>query len=164
MRRGLDFSELKAYAETLRSEVENRSFEDFLKRFLIDNAEQVLALAKPRTPKDTGATMASWGLGEENFHVRSAVNRSQRESWAAQEIDYRNLGLEIVKVDGNNMTLMLYNSMPYSSYLEYGTPGKPGWKWAAGAHMMTISVDEVYNMMPSRYEQAFEKWAAERGL
>ena len=93
-RRGLDWTELKKYHENLKNIVHKNEFEIFLKKFLLENAEIVIRLAKQRTPADTGALRASWGLGEDNYHERSSINR---EGWAAQEVEFEGLNLDIVE-------------------------------------------------------------------
>ena len=96
MARGLDFSELKAYAESLKEIKDKRSFEDFLKRFLIENAELVVTLAKGRTPVDTGALRATWGLGDERYQELASMGGLMQEDWTGQERQYKDLGVEIV--------------------------------------------------------------------
>jgi len=163
MTRGLDFSELKRYAEELKKAADKDSFRDFLKRFLIENAEMVVALAKNRTPVDTGALRATWGIGDAKYQEVASLGLTQ-EQWNGTEVDYRNASLDIVDADGDNMKILIWNGMEYASHIEYGTPSRPDWKWANGAHMLTVAIDEVYALMPQRFQERFAAWAAERGL
>lgn len=57
-----DFSEFERFAENWERSV--NQFEPFLKQFLLETAQRVIAKTKPRTPVDTGALRALWDIGE----------------------------------------------------------------------------------------------------
>lgn len=69
-----------------------------------------------------------------------------------------------VKRSGNNFEIELVNNMEYASYIEYGTPARPNWKWADGAHMLTISMNEIIEQMPKRFDKAFTEFLKQNGL
>lgn len=69
-----------------------------------------------------------------------------------------------VKKNGNNFEVLLVNGQDYASYVEYGTPKRPNWKWGEGAHMLTISMNEIQEQMPARFDQAFTQFLKENGL
>ena len=109
---GIDFTEFKKYAKNFKNM--RKEFNQFLKEFLIENAELVITLAKNRTPVDTGALRATWGLGLAKYQEAAAKGGLKQEEWSGEEIEYQNLGLEIVDVSGNNMTVVIWNGMEYA--------------------------------------------------
>lgn len=69
-----------------------------------------------------------------------------------------------IKRTGDNFEIALINNQEYASHVEYGTPKRPNWKWASGAHMLTISMNEIIDQMPTRFDQAFRQFLKENGL
>lgn len=69
-----------------------------------------------------------------------------------------------IKKSGNNFEVELINNMEYASHVEYGTPARPNWKWGAGAHMLTISMNEIIDQMPKRFDEAFTEFLKQNGL
>ena len=69
-----------------------------------------------------------------------------------------------IKRSGDNFEIELINNMEYASYVEYGTPARPNWKWGGGAHMLTISMNEIVEQMPKRFDQAFTQFLKQNGL
>lgn len=130
----VNYKELSAYLSSIT--VMKDEFHSFLKKFLIEMANRVIAKTKPRTPKDTGALRNSWELGDikgegENISVE-ILNGMEY----ATEIEY---GHRIVI---NNV--------------EVG--------WYEGRFMLKISIDEVRRQMPLRYQSRFKEFCKENGL
>lgn len=62
MAKEFDFSQFEKFAENWQKMDDN--FDEFLKKFLLEMANRLLAKVKPRTPVDTGAMRAMWQIGE----------------------------------------------------------------------------------------------------
>lgn len=116
----------------------SQGFEDFLKDFLIEMANRILARVKrkDRTPVDTGALKNSWKLGN-------------------------------LILDGKNISVEILNGMEYASYIEYGhrivrNGAEVG--WYEGRFMLKISIDEIRQQMPHRYIKEFNAWCGRNGI
>ena len=131
----LDMKELVDYSKKLADSVDG--FGDFLKSFLIEMANRIIAKTKyPRTPKDTGALRNAWCVGN-------------------------------VKHSGKNLYVELKNPMKYASFIEYGhriVRGGVEVGWYEGRFMLKISIDEVKAQMPLRYRKQFHDWCKMKGI
>lgn len=130
----IDFKELNAYASAVT--VFKNDFNSFLKKFLIEMAERVIARTKPRTPVDTGALRSAWQLGD--IHGEG-----------------KNISVEIL----NGMeyaTDVEYGHRVVRNGVEIG--------WAEGRYMLKISIDEIKRQMPARYQSEFKKFCLEKGI
>lgn len=58
----IDFSQLEKFSKNWQEGT--KQFDDFLRKFLTEMANRLLAKVKPRTPVDTGALRAAWQIGE----------------------------------------------------------------------------------------------------
>ena len=118
------------------------TFEDeFLTKFLLERAREVIERVKPRTPVKTGNLRRSWRIGDKIFYYE------------------RNIGVEIIN-DAYHELEAEYgkgNSEYYASLIEYGYKQKDGTHYE-GRFMLTITLDEVRNSMPSLFLADFEKW------
>ena len=72
-----DIKEFENYVKNF--EKATKEFETFLKSFLLKEAQRVISKAKKRTPVDTGALRASWGIGSQKLVLKSSMN-SERKS------------------------------------------------------------------------------------
>lgn len=130
----IDFSELKAYNRAVKYFADD--FNSFLKKFLIEMAERVIARTKPRTPVDTGALRNAWQLGD----IRG---------------EGKNISVEIL----NGMeyaTEIEYGHRVVHNGIEVG--------WYNGRFMLKISIDEIQRQMPSRYTEEFYAFCLEKGI
>ena len=131
----LNMKELIEYSKKLADSVDG--FGDFLKSFLIEMANRIIAKTKyPRTPKDTGALRNAWCVGN-------------------------------VKHSGKNLYVELKNPMEYASFIEYGhriVRGGVEVGWYEGRFMLKISIDEVKAQMPLRYRKQFHDWCKMKGI
>ena len=116
----------------------SEGFEDFLKDFLIEMANRILARVKrkDRTPVDTGALRNSWSISDVNS-------------------------------DGKNIFIEIKNPMEYASYVEYGhrivrNGSEVG--WYEGKFMLKISIDEIRKQMPHRFLRQFNAWCERNGI
>ncbi len=130
----IDYKELSAYASSIT--VMKKDFNKFLRKFLLEMAERILARVKPRTPVDTGELKRSWELGEVQGMGKNISVEILNGMEYATDIEY---GHRIV-VDGS----------------EVG--------WYEGRFMLKISIDEIRKQMPARYQVEFKKFCKEHGL
>ena len=90
-----------------------------------------------------------------NTKARTPVDTGNlRNSWSLG--DYQR--------DGRTASIGINNSAEYASIIEYGTPKRPNWKWAGGAHMLTISMNEILRDMPDLFDKAFSEFLKSKGL
>ena len=61
-----DFKEYEKWVKQL--EIATSTFEVFLKQFLLQMAQRVVARGKPRTPVDTGFLRNSWYIGDQKIN------------------------------------------------------------------------------------------------
>lgn len=128
----IDFSELKAYNRAVKYFADD--FNSFLKKFLIEMAERVLARVKPRTPVISGNLKRGWELGD----IRG---------------EGKYLSIEIL----NGMdyaTDVEYGHRVVRNGVEIG--------WAEGRYMLKISIDEIKRQMPARYQSEFKQFCLEK--
>lgn len=113
-----------------------KDFNKFLKKFLIEMANRVIAKTKPKTPIDTGALRSSWQLGEISGSGKNLQVEILNPMEYATDIEY---GHRIVR---NN--------------IEVG--------WYEGRFMLKTSIDEIKAQMPSRYNEEFKKFCEAKGI
>ena len=103
-------------------------FNQFIEDFLFEQGMRALRKTKLRTPVDTGAL---------------------RNAWTLDENVYRK---------GNELYIIIHNPLNYASFIEYGhtTPSRIG--WVDGYFMATVSIQEVQNAIPARWNKAFVKF------
>lgn len=114
----------------------SQSFEDFLKDFLIEMANRIIAKTKPRTPVDTGALRNSWKLGDLISDGKNISIEIKNPQEYATEIEY---GHRIIR----NGT-------------EVG--------WYEGRFMLKTSIDEIRKQIPHRYIKEFNAWCKRNGI
>lgn len=111
-----------------------RQFDSFLESFLLKQALIALRLVKPRTPVDTGNLRNNWQITE-------------------------------VQVYDSYLTVSLVNPVEYASFMENGFVyhTKEGDKRFPGFHMAELSILQVQQQMPKKFEQAFTSWLKSKG-
>lgn len=111
-----------------------KDFKHFLINFLTKEGYVTLADIKKNTPHDT-------------HHLQN--------SWELKDIKYEN----------GAASFTVYNPVEeYASIIEYGTPARPNWKWAGGAHMMTNGVYKELDRFPKEFDKAFTAFLKQKGL
>lgn len=105
-----------------------KDFNSFIEDFLFEQGMRALRKTKLRTPVDTGALRNAWNL-DENVYRK-----------------------------GNELYIIIHNPLNYASFIEYGhtTPSRIG--WVNGYFMATVSIQEIQNAMPKRWNTAFAKF------
>lgn len=146
MDNGFDYTQFKEYMQKFEEMTE--TFENWLKTFLLQQAERCIARTKTRQRAldliDTGFMINAWAIGD-------------------------------VKQVGNSLEITLGNPAEYASYVEYGHSQEVGRfvpaigkrlvnGWVEGGFMFTISLDEVERAMPTRFQNEFTKFLKEWGI
>ena len=65
---------------------------------------------------------------------------------------------------GKKAQIGINNNAEYISFLEYGTPGRPKWKYADGVHMLAKAMFEQEQKMPDDFDKAFTAFLKKKGL
>lgn len=130
----IDSKELSAYLSSIT--VMKDDYNKFLRKFLLEMAERILARVKPRTPVVSGDLKRGWDLGEIQGSGKNISIEILNGMEYATDVEY---GHRIV-VNGS----------------EVG--------WSEGRFMLKISMDEVRKQMPARYQAEFKKFCKEHGL
>jgi len=76
-----------------------------------------------------------------------------RKSWELGEIT----------VNGDNIEVELTNDMDYASFVEFGATNRNG-TWRNGRFMMTVSIQEIEEQMPLRFQAKFKKFMKSKGM
>ena len=134
----VNYKELSAYLSSIT--VMKDEFHSFLKKFLIEMANRVIAKTKPRTPKETGALRSAWELGEISGVGENIYIEIKNPMEYATDIEYGH------RIMGHGSSVGI----------EFG--------WYEGRFMLKISIDEVRRQMPLRYQSRFKEFCKENGL
>ena len=130
----INYKELSAYVSSIT--LMKNDFNKFLREFLLEMADKIIARVKPRTPVHIGKLKRSWKLGKVQGEGRNISVEILNGMEYATDIEY---GHRIV-VHGS----------------EVG--------WYEGRFMLKISIDEVRKQIPIRYQNEFKKFCMEHGL
>lgn len=111
-----------------------KQFDAFLRDFLLKQALIALRLVKPRTPVDTGNLRNSWELTD-------------------------------VQIYDSYLIVSLFNPVEYASFMENGFVyhTKNGDKRYPGHHMAELSILQVQQQMPRKFDSAFRSWLKSKG-
>lgn len=134
----IDFSEFEMLRKQYKA-MEN-DFEGFLKGFLVEMAERILAQTKPKTPYDTGALRNAWELGSVTGSGTEIAVEILNPMEYATDIEY---GHRIVAGTGENKH-------------EVG--------WYNGHFMLKTSIENIQRQMPLRYERQFKDFCRSHGI
>lgn len=130
----IDYKELSAYLSSIT--VMKKDYNKFLRKFLLQMAERILARVKPRTPVVSGDLKRGWDLGEIKGNGENISVEILNGMEYATDVEY---GHRVVR-----------------NGVEVG--------WAEGRFMLKISIDEIKKQMPARYQAEFKKFCKEHGL
>ena len=130
----INYKELSAYVSSVT--LMKNDFNKFLREFLLEMADRIIARVKPRTPVDTGELRRSWKLGDIKGEGRNISVEILNGMDYATDVEY---GHRIVR-----------------NGVEIG--------WAEGRFMLKISIDEIRKQMPLRYQKEFKQFCIEHGL
>lgn len=153
-----DYKQFENYCK--KFEKATKEFDTFLKSFLLQMAQRVIARCKRNTPVDTGAMRASWGIGTQKLALKSAIDAFGKEKIS---LDVDNSQIADITVIGNELEVVIWNGMEYSSFVEYGH-STPSGTWVDGMFILTIAVDEIQKQIPARFEKEFRNFLKNRGI
>ena len=145
---GVDLREFKQLQEKI-SKMDNE-FENFLKEYMVEMAERVIAKTKPRTPVGT----------PESTGIPNYVGGTLRRNWQLGKII----------AEGKKISVEILNPTEYATEVEYGhrIMGGAGHSievgWKDGRFMLTTSVNEIRAQMPLRYAQKLKTYCDNLGL
>ena len=145
---GVDLREFKQLQDKISKM--DREFENFLKEYMVEMAERVIAKTKPRTPVGT----------PESTGIPNYVGGTLRRNWQLGKII----------AEGKKISVEILNPTEYATEVEYGhrIMGGAGHSievgWKDGRFMLTTSVNEIRNQMPLRYAQKLKAYCDNLGL
>lgn len=143
-----DFKEYSEYVQKLG--IAKTEFRIWLKTFLLQQAQRVVRAGKRRTPVDTGFLRNSWYIGNQQI-IQNIKNGKAR-------IDETNSDVLSIKLIGNVLEVEIGLGAEYASFVEYGHHAYEG------KYMLTISIEEVQNKIPARFNKEFKNWLKEKGV
>lgn len=68
MKNGFDYNEYKEWCKKLN--IPTSDFRLWLKKFLLQEAQRVVAAGRPKTPVDTGYLRNSWYIGKQQINQK----------------------------------------------------------------------------------------------
>lgn len=145
---GVDLREFKQLQDKISKM--DREFENFLKEYMVEMAERVIAKTKPRTPVGT----------PESTGIPNYVGGTLRRNWQLGKII----------AEGKKISVEILNPTEYATEVEYGhrIMGGAGHSievgWKDGRFMLTTSVNEIRAQMPLRYAQKLKTYCDRLGL
>ena len=158
MKSGFDYREYAKWVKNLG--IAEKEFQTWLKTFLLEQAQRVIRLGKPRTPVDTGFLRNSWYIGTQ--HIKQIDDpsgaKSSKSGNAMQVIDWEHSDIASIEVIGSYLQVEIGLGAEYASYIEFGQ------RSYQGRYMLTISVNDVQKAMPSRFDKQFKQWLKSKGV
>ena len=154
-----DYSQFEEYVKNFEKATDE--FDNFLRKFLLQMAYRVIARVRPRTPVDTGFLRESWFVGDEAKVIKEGNDGKFTSNYSSAFAS--KASLDSVKVKGNTLEIEIGNIAEYASFIEFGHAYENG-KWYQGKFMLTISIDEIQQQIPKRFEQEFKKFLIDRGV
>ena len=98
MNSGFNYKEYEKWVEKLG--ILKDEFQLWLKQFLLEQAERVVALGKPRTPVDTGYLKNSWYIGTQNI-VQGDIEGKSKSGKQMQGINWKASDIASIAVIDN---------------------------------------------------------------
>jgi len=154
MKSGFDYKEYVKWCKKLEITIDG--FQVWLKTFLLQQAQRVVALGKPKTPVDTGFLRNSWYIGNQNI-VQKRGKRKSKSGADSAEIDWSKSDIVDISVVGDYLEVEIGLSADYASFIEYGQ------RSYQGRYMLTISIDEVQRQLPARFNKEWLKFIKSKG-
>ena len=132
--------------------VAEKDLQIWLKMFLLEQAQRVIAKGKKLTPVDTGFLRNSWYIGSQNI-VQTTNPKTGKATIDTEKSDV--LSIEVV---GDYLQVEIGLGAEYASYVEYGHHNYPG------QYMLTISLNEVQQQLPARFNKAWLQFIKSKGV
>ena len=161
MNTGFNYKEYSKWVKNLG--IAKKDFHNWLKTFLLQQAQEVVAKGKPRTPVDTHNLVNRWYIGRQKIVQKDVVINGQtqyspRSGRPMREIDWSKSDIASIKVINNLLEVEIGLGADYASYIEYGHHSY------AGRYMLTISINEVQNALPSKFSTEWRKFLHSKGV
>jgi len=140
-----DFRQLQQLERQL-AKLERADFDKFCREVAKELAGRLLNKAVKRTPVGDysgNAYVCATGQAHKGQYVPGKVGGTLRRGWSI-------LG---VNKEGGEYRVEIFNPVMYAPYVEYGHRTANGKGWVPGHFMLTISVQEVENLMPALLEK-----------
>ena len=156
MKSGFDYKEYANWVKKL--EIAEKDFQLWLKQFLLEQAQRVVAKGKPRTPVDTGFLRNSWYIGSQHIVQKADWSSPSKSGNVRAAIDWSKSDIASIAVVGSYLEVEIGLSADYASFIEYGQ------RSYQGKYMLTISIDEVQRQLPARFNQQWFEFLKSRGV
>lgn len=155
MKSGFDYKEYEKWAAKLS--VTKDEFQTWLKQFLLQEAQRVVALGKPMTPVDTGYLRNSWYIGSQNI-VQGDIEGISKSGKRMQGINWEASDVADISVIDNYLEVEIGLGADYASFIEYGHHSYEG------RYMLTISIDRIQNQLPARFNKEWLQFINQKGI
>ena len=173
---GFDYKEFEKWAKQFG--IATKETHEWLKLFLLNEAQEVVARAKLITPIDTGALRNSFAIGDQNIVLmddptgRMGIRSTDRPAQVIDEEASTEFTMGGVSED---IQVTIYNPMEYASYVEYGHDQEVGRfvptigkrlknPHVDGVYMLHTAANEVQQGMGQRLEKQYENYLRRRGV
>ena len=153
---GLDFSQYAKWVNQIG--VAKEDFELFLKQFLLEMAQRVVARGKPRTPVDTGFLRNSWYIGSQNIEQYETDEVNEETGHKKYAIDETKSDISSIGIIGKTLYVEIGLGAEYASAVEFGHGSY------IGRYMLAISIDEIQQQIPKRFDKEFKTFIKKYGV
>lgn len=153
----IDTRELDKYLKDLK--IAQKDYNDFLASFLLKEADEVVELAKEKTPVDTGALKDSWNVVTSkgsSYHIERRYGQHSRRWYNKKIYDYK--GVKNIRGTGKSVEVDVENNQDYATQVEYGGPNNEA------SYMLTKAIDQVQSNSRNDYNFEFERFKKEHNL
>ena len=160
---GFDYKQFEEYTKKVESAT--KEFDNWLKTFLLQQAQRCIARTKQRQNAlglvDTGFMINAWYVGDEAKVIQKGKNGKYTSNYDSAFANQATINS--VKQVGDTLEIEVGNIAEYASYVEYGHSTRNG-GWVEGGFMLTISIDEIEQAMPSRFNTELIKFLKNWGI
>lgn len=162
MKSYFDYDEFSEWAKKFG--IAKSDFRLWLKQFLLQEAQRVVAKGKRRTPVDTGFLRNSWYIGSQKIQQKDKTTKSgktvysKKSGKAMQVIDMEKSDITSIKVVGDVLQVEIGLGAEYASFIEFGQ------RSYQGKYMLTLSVAEVQKQLPARFNKEWLIFLQEKGV
>ncbi len=162
-----DYSEFKKFQNNMQKM--QKEFNDFLKKFLLEEAIRAWILTKENTPVDTGLLRNMWQVGDSKNVVAVDHSKEATQKFIQDYIRSTEATLKSVKIEGNDLLIEIYNNVEYAGWVEDGHRQEVGRyvpaigkrlknSYVEGKHMAKIAIEQIEREIPARFEKQFKGW------
>ena len=161
---GFDYSQFEEFVKKYDNMI--KEFENWLKLFLLQQAQRCIARTKQRQRGldliDTGFMINAWTIGNEAKAIKQGKDGKFTSDYNSAFANQASI--DDVKVSpSGELEITLGNIAEYASYVELGHSTRNG-GWVQGGFMLTVSMDEINNAMPTRFQREFENFLKKWGV